>query len=90
MADESDAGIEMDEDEDDFFVSFVTSLFSFLLLFFFSCVSRIVVSRSVHFITPWRYRFFLTPSDASRCFLSGFRSVREKSEDDSIFSMEGQ
>lgn len=35
MADESDAGIEMDEDEDDFFVSFVTSLFSFLLLFFF-------------------------------------------------------
>lgn len=35
MADESDAGIEMDEDEDDFFVSFVTSLFSFLCLFFF-------------------------------------------------------
>lgn len=34
MADESDAGIEMDEDEDDFFVSFVTVLFSFLFFSF--------------------------------------------------------
>lgn len=48
MADESDAGIEMDEDEDDFFVSFVTSLFSFLFFFFLRFPYRCFSVGSLH------------------------------------------